>query len=226
MKDMLVSNRGQYVWHNRAVPANWGAITRRIVNAMEVSHRLAEFSRLSSLQLYQRLSASPRPEKWLDRTDRCKAVRIKVLLRANCAPVYDAVGPRNNVPRPNRNCILCEGNSVEDVKHFVAVCSRFDEERKECLRRIDMCLLESGIPSRSLSMQLATAIRERSHEDLVQLFLGDLFHGLPDQVYRKLHSAVFNYLTIIWKKRDGAWTRFCRNEDPWSLVGTEQDIDG
>ena len=121
----------------------------------------------------------------------------------------------------NRTCLLCMNVAIEDVQHFVAVCPYLKPERDECLRRIDAGLSSSVVPT--LPPRLVEALRVRSDDCLTQLFVGDLFHGLPKALYDSLHGTVLNYLMLIWKKRSPVWARFCRDGDEWSLIGSEPD---
>ncbi|HEX2556777.1 MAG TPA: reverse transcriptase family protein [Nitrososphaera sp.] len=203
IKSTLSNNGCTDHWSRRFVPANWGAVTNRIVNRREVEHSADEFKRCTTLALYQRLPRSGGPEKWMSRTLSHAGVRVKVQLRSNCASLYDRVGARHDVPKPARICIYCDTKSVEDVEHFVAVCPFYHVERDGCLTRLTACLAGLQLPP-----VLADALRVRSNDCLTRLFVGDMFKGLTIDIYMKAHGIVFNYLMVIWRKREPKWLRF------------------
>jgi hypothetical protein len=213
MKSLLTSNGCTDHWNRRFVPANWTSALGRVVNAREIQLSTSEFKRCTSLTLYTQLQRSRTPEKWLSRSFSHPGVRLKVQLRANCAPLYYMVGASNGVPWPARICICCDTKSIEDVQHFVSACPFYNVEREDCLARLATVLHAIQLPQR-----LGDAMRIRSNECLTQLFIGDLLDGLTIDTYMKAHVIIFNYLMVIWRKREPKWLSFCERGDPWRLL--------
>jgi hypothetical protein len=202
-------------WRRRFVPANWGRVVSRIVNEHEVQLTADQFDDSELLDLYKALPRSGGPEQWLSRTLAHPGVRIKVMMRANCVPVYERVAAtRNyNVPRQARLCKFCDLGAVEDVTHVVSTCPCYGDLRQDCLRRLDACLHEQNVPQEILSN-----FGDRSAGALTRMFLGDVFQGLAPAAYQKAHGVILNYLKLLWKRRKPLWANFCAPGKEWQLL--------
>jgi hypothetical protein len=89
IRKTLADNDCSEHWDRRFVPVNWGAVVKRLVNNYEVQLTRSAFAGKSTLQLYQSLPRSPgRPEQWMNRTLAHPGVRVKVMMRGNCAPCF------------------------------------------------------------------------------------------------------------------------------------------
>jgi hypothetical protein len=214
MKEWLEANGCTDHWRHRFVPQNWGAVAKSLVNRHEVQLVNREFAAKTTLQLYQSLPRSGAPEKWMDRSLNHPGVRIKVLMRSNCAPVYERVGARRayGIPRQARICKFCGLNAVESVAHVVSTCPCYDDLRRTCLQRLDDYLKNENV-----SEELAAKLADRSEPGLTMLFLGDVFRGLPTAVYNKAHGILVNFLMLLWRRRVPLWARFCSPDKEWQL---------
>lgn len=101
---------------------SWG------VNEVEYSKFSGEVGRLGFLT----------PERYLDDRTNIKGTRLKMLCRLACLPVMDRVGRevRPKWPKENRVCWTCEDAHVEDVRHFVMDCTRYDAHRTVLLAKV------------------------------------------------------------------------------------------
>jgi hypothetical protein len=216
IRKTLVANNCSEHWDRRFVPANWGAVAKRLTNSHEIQHARAAFAGKSTLQLYQSLPRSPgKPEQWMNRTLAHPGVRIKVMMRGNCAPVFERVGATRayDIPRHSRKCKFCALDAVENVTHVVSACPCYADLRQSCLQRLDTCLNGQNIPD-----GIMLAIADRSPAGLTRLFLGDVFQGLSSELYQKTHGIVLNYLKLLWKRRTDFWIPFCVPGDEWKLL--------
>jgi hypothetical protein len=53
--------------------------------------------------------------------------------------------------------------------------------------------------------------------DLCALFLGQKTTELPEQLMLQAERCVHDYLRLAWKRREGLWSRVCRDGNPWKL---------
>jgi len=139
-------------------------------------------------------------------------VRIRVQLRSDTAPLMDRVGARAGIPKPMRLCLHCGKDQIEDVRHFAATCTRFDDVRTQCLDK-----LAAAVKGHQ-SAFLADALRVRDDDNVVKLMLGSaMFSGLPPAVRREANSIVLDGLKIMWRRRNKLWRVLTKPNDPWRL---------
>jgi exonuclease III len=221
IKDTLTGNGCTDHWNRRFVPVNWLNVTRKIVNRSELQLVNTAFRDTPTLHVFQRLTRSGGPERWLDRSLAHDGVRIKVQMRGNCAPVYERVGTHNDTPREARLCRFCTQRVIESVQHVVAVCPCYADLRLGCLNRLRAFLQDVPIADK-----LAAALNTGSVDTMTDLFLGDLFCGLSADAYMRAHSIVLDYLRLLWKRRLPIWRSFCVDDDEWTLRPNLPDADG
>jgi hypothetical protein len=216
MKNTLTDNKYPQYWRRRAVPANWSSLTRNMVALYEQHLVNNEFARLHTLDLYRTLPRSAGPEKWMNSwTLAHPGVRVKVMMRGNCAPVFERVGATRDyeIPGHARVCKFCATGAAEDVVHVVSACPLYADIRQGCMQRLEACMQGMALPA-----VLSAALADRTDAGLARLFLGDAFHGLAADVYRSAHSIVLNYLKLLWKRRTPLWASFCVKGNEWQLL--------
>ena len=106
-------------------------------------------------------------------------------------------------------CRMCPQRQHENAEHFVCHCSKYDDLRQECLRRISALIAGVNAP------MLHKAIAEQD----VQLFLGDskLSELLTQEMRIKVDTVVCNYLKKAWKRRQEDWRKLCVEGSDWRL---------
>ena len=50
------------------------------------------------------------------------------------------VGGNHKMPMHERTCRMCGEPSIEDAEHFVSKCSFYADERRECMRRLNVAI--------------------------------------------------------------------------------------
>ena len=68
-----------------------------------------------------------------------------MLSRLGCLPLMERVGREANPPWPyeHRTCAVCCEPKIEDVRHFVMECPRYESKRKGLLKQVSH-ILESS----------------------------------------------------------------------------------
>ena len=91
---------------------------------------------------------------------------------------------------------MCKEQSVENAEHFVSKCSFYDDERRECLRRMNVAITGEYSP----------IFRQAIEDNDVELFLGDkLLLNLPEEKRGKVDHILCDFLKVAWRKRDTVW---------------------
>jgi hypothetical protein len=111
----------------------------------------------------------------------------------------------------NRLCLLCkEDGQVDNARHLLCVCDKFEELRNSCLARIDIALGSTAAP------QLREAMT--TTEGRYSLFLGDsLFGELQPDIHRKVDKIICCFLRALWRRRATLWSEHTYEGDPWKL---------
>ena len=117
-------------------------------------------------------------------------------------------GGRNNIPRDQRLCRFCDTGEVESARHFVCSCARFEDLRKECLRRVLHAVADQDAPI------LRAAVARRD----LALFCGDTpVRGLPAAVARQVDTVLCGYLKLLGRERRRLWKDHCSEGSEWVL---------
>ena len=157
-------------WQNPALclelrPDKWKELVYSRVNEVYDNKRAGDMSVMSSTKVYNEVKfwgvneveyskfsgevgrlGFLTPERYLDDRMNIKGTRLKMLCRLACLPVMDRVGRevRPKWPKENRICWACEDAQVEDVRHFVMDCTRYDDHRSTLLIKSSKALVRAG----------------------------------------------------------------------------------
>lgn len=117
-------------WESEEVgsEAGWKTMVRGVVQGREQARWRHGMASKSTLEAYSRAKPQLRAEQFLGE-NRCW-VRRWVRLRAGASCLEVVAGRRRGVPRDKRVCGWCEGRVVEDERHFLDVCKRWERERR------------------------------------------------------------------------------------------------
>jgi hypothetical protein len=149
---------------------------------------------------------------------RHKGARIRFKLRAGALPLLWTIAASQQgldyLEPENRVCLLCfqrgQHGEVDNARHLLCVCPRFEELRNNCLVRIDLALGLATTPRLRMAMN--------DTEGCYSLFLGDsLFGELQPDIHRKVDKIICNFLRALWRQRETLWSAFTKEGNPWSL---------
>ena len=105
-------------------------------------------------------------------------------------------------------CRMCRQGQHENAEHFACHCSKYDDLRQECLRRIIALTADVNAPR----------LREAVAKQEVALFLGDgNLSELAPELRTKVDRVVCNYLKVAWRSRQTAWRKLCVEGNDWRL---------
>ena len=105
-------------------------------------------------------------------------------------------------------CRMCPRGQQENAEHFACHCSKYDDQRQECLRRITALIAGVNAPK----------LREAIAQQDVALFLGDSkLSELTSQMRTKVDRVVCNYLKVAWARRQTMWRGLCVEGSDWRL---------
>jgi hypothetical protein len=210
IKTMLRDYGLQIHWRRGTVPEDWKAKICEAMQPHEHEHSETEMLRLSSLANYRQVKQERGLEPWME--SKHPGVRVRLQLRSDTAPLMDRVGARAKITKNLRLCLHCGRDEIEDVRHFVCGCTRFNDIRTRCLDRLAQAVKGSS------SAFLADALRVRDDDSVVKLLLGSaMLSGLPPAVQREADSIVLNGLKLMWRKRQKLWKCVTKPNDPWQL---------
>ena len=120
----------------------------------------------------------------------------------------DIVGAWARIPEPERKCLICKGDFVEDAEHFVSKCTFYADLRDDCRR----CLLQAIDGEQHPDFKTAV------EDSKLEAFLGDkLLSKMPDVLRTKLDSIICCFLKRAWRRRETVWKSLCRDGNEWQL---------
>lgn len=208
-KQVLTAANERGCWVRRTVPSNWEQRVKASCEAELRAKLMSDLAQFSSLDTVVRFKPVAGLEQWLAPGVQHPGALLKVKLRAGCLPLMKRIGTRNHIPDPLRACLFCNTGEVESEQHFAASCPFYNEERgRLCAKLVSI----AGGPEQAPSWLLQPTV-----EDLSHVILGAKCWQLPVDCRARAERCVHDFLRKAWKKREGLWSRVCRNGDPWLL---------
>jgi hypothetical protein len=191
-------------WYAREIdPEEWRLTAKRAVRTLFLEKDDRRTQQRPQLALFHRLGPCTQRD-WLDRPLNHSGAALRFRLRCGGAPLMETVGAKVG----RTGCPMCERKDVtESAEHFACHCTFFDEERDECLHRLEALAGGLNVPV------LKQAIASKD----VALFLGDSkLRELSSELRQKVDIVLCNYLKVAWKKRLPVWQGLCDGND-WRL---------
>jgi reverse transcriptase-like protein len=195
MKKTLVKLGHRSFWNSLTAPKKWTAMTKQLAKAECKAIGDARMAPRENMQLFGRLGA-PSVKGWLNLTVDHPGAALRFKLRCSGAPLMAVVGGNHRLPMQERTCRMCKEQCVEDAEHFVSKCGFYDDERRECLRRLNVAITGEYSP----------VFRQAMEDNDVNLFLGDkMLLNLPEQKRGRVDRILCDFLKVAWRKRDTVW---------------------
>jgi hypothetical protein len=205
MKQTLIKLGQRTWWNQRAVPKKWTAKTKQLAKDECKAAGDAKMKARVNLQLFDKLGAPAK--KWLNQTVDHPGAALRFKLRCSGAPLMAVVGGNHRMPMQERTCRMCKEQSVENAEHFVSKCSFYHDERRECLRRLNVAITGEYSP----------IFRQAIEDNDVELFLGDkLLLNLPEEKRGRVDRILCDFLKVAWRKRDTVWAALTERKG-WRL---------
>ena len=203
-KQLLLRDAGfRPVWRHRRPLPNWKLRVQEACSSHYAAVSMQEIASrsMSRLDVFDHLGPSESGD--LLRTSlRHRGARIRFRLRAGALPLFWNVAASDreleDIEPENRICLLCKASEVENAKHFLCSCDKFEKERYQCLALISQAIGSASAPRLRAAMQTT--------EGCLTLFLGDsLQRELQPDVRQKVDSIICDFLRVAWKKRKPLW---------------------
>jgi Reverse transcriptase (RNA-dependent DNA polymerase) len=206
MREKLLDIQNFDVWRKRAVPGDWNSRVKQLVQRNDRVQQEAEVRKHESLKLYKSMKPEPGLEPWHEQGMWHPGVKVKLMLRANAAPLAARVRERNHDANLDKGrCQFCGGCEHETVQHFVSRCPRFEQERKQCISKI-----QENLQDGMVATEIRAVLNRNNQDEVTRLMLSSrLTSLLVAPAAKKVESAKLNFLSKIWKKRDADWVPIC-----------------
>lgn len=191
-------------WRDRSVDSEeWPKTVKKAVRARFQEVEVQKTQDRPQLGLFHRLGPCMQ-KMWLERPLNHPGAALRFRLRCGGAPLMETVGAKKG----DTVCRMCQQGQLENAEHFACRCSKYDDQRQECLRRITQ--LTAGVN--------APLLRKAVAEQDVALFLGDSkLSELPPKLRAKVDMVVCNYLKVAWLSRQTVWRGLCVEGSDWRL---------
>ena len=124
-----------YMWQNQFnMLINYNIIKQRIIDIYHQSW-YAAINYSPRLKTYCLFKHSFVFEPYLDKIQDKKYRIALTKFRTSSHDLFIEIGRHSNIPRPNRLCVQCSSNMIENEYHHLIICSKYKDLRQKYLKK-------------------------------------------------------------------------------------------
>ena len=121
------------MWHNQLIEILCFEVFRNRIRDHFTQHWYANICNSSKLEYYCQFKTEFKMEKYVECISNDKLRSELAAFRLSAHNLDIERGRHNNVPRENRICCFCSMSMVESEFHFLLVCLRYSDIRRDLL---------------------------------------------------------------------------------------------
>jgi hypothetical protein len=183
----IINSTGQYfVWYGQKQLAMESKNVLRKQQSficqtlIDLAHQATEenINKETKLTLFNRSKAVNKPASYLNRIEIRKKRSLVSKLRLGTLDLEIEKGRRQNIPRTDRVCKLCNSGEVEDVVHFILNCPRLGDIRKNYTVKLAASSNLFSILSQEEKIKKLYFTENIGEQDLI--LATDMLHSLKD----------------------------------------------